>query len=451
MAVIRKVLTTILIAFCCYRIAEADEEKLSRNRRSFQIHPHTYMTTDELIRARGYPVEVHDVVTEDGYILEVHRIPPLSRQSTEQDLNLTLPDETEVKRYLEPQLLNVSARTEDVNNHRNGITAKGDPKVVFVLHCFLCSSADFVMNDHNQALAFVLSDAGYDVWLGNNRGNLYGRRHLTLTPNDPQFWEFSIDKNARYDLPAMLQYVRTKTGANQLSYIGHSMGNMMFFAMMSIHPHINSWVRVMAGLGPVAYMYNGHAQLGLLAPITDKLERSLAKKGLLEFMAPTKTTSKIVSGLCSDAIFIQPICQLILDLIAGPSSRNVDPAYISVIAAHTPAGSSFRVFAQLLQFVRDRSFQAYDWGPTQNYKEYGSEKPPLLKLSAVTVPVAGFWSSSDVLAHPKDVERTLSELPNLVVNHRVQHDNFNHLDFLWAENAKSLVYRHVIDFFNQYY
>jgi len=29
----------------------------------------------EIIQSRGYPVEVHHVVTEDGYILEMKRIP----------------------------------------------------------------------------------------------------------------------------------------------------------------------------------------------------------------------------------------------------------------------------------------------------------------------------------------------------------------------------------------
>ena len=29
----------------------------------------------EIISNRGYPVEIHTVTTEDGYILEMHRIP----------------------------------------------------------------------------------------------------------------------------------------------------------------------------------------------------------------------------------------------------------------------------------------------------------------------------------------------------------------------------------------
>jgi hypothetical protein len=30
-----------------------------------------------IIRANGYPAETHEIHTEDGYIIEVHRIPPL--------------------------------------------------------------------------------------------------------------------------------------------------------------------------------------------------------------------------------------------------------------------------------------------------------------------------------------------------------------------------------------
>ena len=36
---------------------------------------HQIVGQGEIIRHRGYPVEVHDVITEDGYILQLHRIP----------------------------------------------------------------------------------------------------------------------------------------------------------------------------------------------------------------------------------------------------------------------------------------------------------------------------------------------------------------------------------------
>ena len=41
---------------------------------------------------------------------------------------------------------------------------------------------------------FVLADAGYDVWMGNYRGNIYSRDHVRLNPNslvDSKFWIYS--------------------------------------------------------------------------------------------------------------------------------------------------------------------------------------------------------------------------------------------------------------------
>ena len=46
----------------------------------------------------------------------------------------------------------------------------------------------WVTNDADKANAFILAEAGYDVWMGNNRGCTFSRGHLKYTREDYEFW-----------------------------------------------------------------------------------------------------------------------------------------------------------------------------------------------------------------------------------------------------------------------
>lgn len=44
------------------------------------------------------------------------------------------------------------------------------------------ASADTFIVNKNKSIGVQIANAGYDVWLGNNRGNIYSRDHLKYNP-----------------------------------------------------------------------------------------------------------------------------------------------------------------------------------------------------------------------------------------------------------------------------
>lgn len=65
------------------------------------------------------------------------------------------------------------------------------------MHGFIASAENWLLKSE-KSLAFLLADNGFDVWLGNARGNRHSRRHKTLNPDtDEEFWNFSYVQRLR--------------------------------------------------------------------------------------------------------------------------------------------------------------------------------------------------------------------------------------------------------------
>ena len=211
----------------------------------------------------GYPIETHNVTTDDGYILTLFRIPAASNMG-----KLSYSSTTAARRtYGKPVVFcqhglldsswtwlsnppqwthqrvdspSSSSNTNDENdendeNDHQKEGGEGGKRTKVDLYEDDGSESD---KKQGSGLGFMLADAGFDVWFGNNRGNRYSRAHTdpNLSPDVPDsgFWEFTWDDMAVSDLPAMLSYVRAITEAKTVGYVGHSEGTIQMLAAAAV-------------------------------------------------------------------------------------------------------------------------------------------------------------------------------------------------------------------------
>jgi len=347
--------------------------------------PDTHSTMIEVVESKGFPIEQHFATTKDGYILQMFRIP----------------------------------------HGRNG-PIEGVAPVALIQHCLLCSSFDFVNNMANQSLAFVLADAGFDVWLPNNRGNLYSINHTTLDTKSDEFWDFSWDEMALFDLPAEFDYILGHTNQSSLSYIGHSEGTTQAFAGFSVLPSLAARVNVFVALAPIAFVAHSQSPVFNLLAKMDVVE-IFNWFGIKQFLPANSFLSFFGPVLCKG---IPHGCDAAIFLFCG-TTKHMNATRMPVYVAHTPAGTSVKNMLHWTQQIKQDTFSMFDYGSDKNMLVYNSSSPPAYDLTQVKVPTVLFTGGNDILADQQDLDR-LKRLLGSTVTDEIHQDTWAHLDYAWA-------------------
>ena len=167
----------------------------------------------DLIHGEGLECVGHDVTTDDGYILTVFRV------------------------------------------NKSGMPAGA--KAVFLQHGLFSESTTWAVRGA-ESLVNVLANEGYDVWVGNNRGNVYGRRNTKLDAarDSEKFFDYSFYENGKYDTTKQVSYALATSGQSKLTYVGHSQGTTQMFAMLSDTTFFNDKVDMFIACAPIVYLNN---------------------------------------------------------------------------------------------------------------------------------------------------------------------------------------------------
>ncbi|KYO42342.1 lysosomal acid lipase/cholesteryl ester hydrolase isoform A [Alligator mississippiensis] len=394
----------LLYIACCIHAALSSEDFIRRRR---NVDPEATMNISEIITFRGYPSEEYEVMTDDGYILSINRIP----------------------------------------HGRGKYGRKEGPKpVVFLQHGLLADGSNWITNLDYNSLGFMLADAGFDVWLGNSRGNTWSRKHKHYTVNEDEFWVFSYDEMAKYDLPASINFIEKKTEQKKIYYVGHSQGTTIAFIAFSTIPSLAKKIKLFFALAPVATVRFSNSPLVKLGKIPDLMlkiifgkKQFLPQNWIQKWLATHICTHKLLDDLCGNIFF----------LLCGFNERNLNMSRVDVYSTHCPAGTSVQNMIHWSQAVKSGQLQAYDWGSrAANWFHYNQTTPPFYKVKAMTVPTAVWTGGHDWLADPKDVNVLRSQIPNLVYYKNIP--EWEHLDFIWGLDAPKYMYNEIINLMKKF-
>ncbi|CAG4986282.1 unnamed protein product [Parnassius apollo] len=369
-----------------------------------QVASHSPYFTVQNIQSEGYHAEAHHAVTNDGYKLEMHRIP--------------------YRRY---------ENKGEVNR-----------PIVFCMHGLLASSNSYIYLGPQYSMGYHLADAGYDVWIGNARGTKNSRHHITLDPDSSTekfpFFDFSFEEIGMYDIATMVDYVLNYTGRPKLHYIGYSQGGTTFLVLNSMRPEYNEKFISAHLLACVGYQNHfPSSQIARLSRLTDSLYSLTLSMGLVELFSPnsSSTTDKNVNNssfdLCSNYASFQSMCKMVVDNI---QLENVDPDWIG--------GAAVKQIAHYGQNIRDKAFTRWNYGLEKNVKLYGSETPPSYNLSLITVNTTLHYATADTIVDERDVLAMANDMP-VTSARKVKRENFSHIEFTSSKDTKDLITDYIIE------
>lgn len=377
--------------------------------------PDACLMTAELIESRGFLAEVHEIVTKDGYILTCFRI--------------VNPGVSSAKR---PVIL------------QHGLFSSSRD--------WLVASPDGYAEDRSDKMGnnigFELARAGHDVWLSNTRGNTYSTKHISRSRWSTKFWQFSYSDMAKYDVPAVVDYIMNMTGHDSVGYVGHSQGTIMMWGTLATYEKYNKVVKPVIQLAPSF----GWKHMPL--PLTALMKSPLVPILLGAIDGPMSEKNKLVSYMeamiCKD---VKPACLFAMALIVGSDADQINMTRLDTLLYGVPAGSSIKNIRHFHQmFASGGFFGEYDYGRKKNMKMYGQPSPPPFDMGKITNPnIALFCGANDKLASPPDVDILRSQLKvQLLKDYTIPYDKWNHFDFLVGKDANKYVIKPMLDLLARY-
>ncbi|KAJ0834134.1 putative triacylglycerol lipase [Helianthus annuus] len=374
-------------------------------------------TCQDVITELGYPYEAINVVTADGYVIVLERIPRRDARKT-----------------------------------------------VYLQHGVFDSSMGWVSNGFVGSPAFAAFDQGYDVFLGNFRG-LVSREHVNKNISSREYWRYSINEHGIEDIPAMIEKIHQvktselkslsepdteETNTEQpykLCAICHSLGGaaiLMYIITRRVEQKPHRLSRLIL-LSPAGFHHDSsigfkvlECLLLWLAPVVQPLVPG--------FYIPTRFFRMLVNKLARDFHNYPAIGGVVQTLIGyllgGDSSNWIGVMGLPHYNMNDMPGVSYGIALHLAQMKHAQKFRMFDYGsPAANMRVYGLPEPLDLGeyYGFIDIPVDLVAGKKDKVVRPSMVRKHYGLMREAGVDASYDEFEYAHLDFVFSLHREELM------------
>lgn len=346
----------------------------------------------------GLQYESHDVFTQDGYCITLHRVKKsFSDMSTRFNIN-------------PPQ------------------------KTVLAFHGLMQDSESFLAGGCNSLAAVLASEEDCDVWLANSRGNRYSKTHSSYNETNHKFWDFSLDELIA-DVSLLIDYVRENcciaSRYGQLICIGFSQGSAVLCGGIASNPSLNSKISLLICLAPAV------KPAGLAPSILVSIAETYPPLVRLLFGYGAMFRSVYMWQNILSASAFAAVCVRSMRYLFGWSCKQIAVDRRALLFQHIYSSSSVKCVEHWFQIISSRRLSPFSNSHTSSPASRHSASA--YDLSLITCPVAIFSGGDDKLVLPEALREGVK---NCVFYHVEQ--GYEHLDLIWADTAKSAIFSKLV-------
>lgn len=286
-----------------------------------------------------------------------------------------------------------------------------------------------------------LADRGYDVWCCDLRGNgesRYRKRYNRFQGINTgmrkrgrgEYW--TVDDYANFDVPAIIDAVREKTGSDKVTWIGHSMGGMVLYAYLINHSDDEKVANFVALGSPIM----------MPQPANDILRKMVADADVVN----AALDAKVMKIVLRNFAILSTLAPTDLDILYYRRD-NVTATSVIALWAYACENIQRGVSDQLMEMVKTGRFWEEGKIPYNAAEADGKEPADYTsQLSRIKIPILLLCAKADNMAPEIAVQLAYHGVGSEDRTYRLfalsnkYSADYGHCDLVTGVNARREVY-----------